>query len=84
MKSELCSVLPLSPPPSPPQKPAPSQKFSVSRVFLNKPKIENLEDGKYFHLRINSETGFLEFWDFNNKIKFMSKLSKSFLKEKII
>ena len=52
--------------------------FSAQRVLLNKQKIDT------FNLRINFETGFLEFRDFHNEIKFISKLSKSFYEEKYI
>ena len=58
--------------------------FSAQRVLLNKQKIEKMEEIDTFNLRINFETGFLEFRDFHNEIKFISKLSKSFYEEKYI
>jgi hypothetical protein len=46
--------------------------LTVQRVSLNKQKIEKLEGIDTFNLKINFETGFLEFRDFQNEIKFIS------------
>jgi hypothetical protein len=46
--------------------------LTVQRVTLNKQKIEKLEGIDTFDLKINFETGFLEFRDFQNEIKFIS------------